>query len=89
MNFGDTNVVLRLQFPSTGLITNFGAKAEGTMAGCANFSERMRSVGLEPANKKCSYGWVNNPLKFNDLNLAKARITEAHNKFKNKPKRSS
>ena len=93
VNFGESDVILRLQFTPTGLIINLRAPAEGTKASRSGFAERMRSVGLEPANKVTSYGWLpgwaNNPLKFNEFNLALARITEAFNKFKGKPIRAT
>ncbi len=93
VNFGESDVTLRLQFNANGLITNLRALSESTNAGCAKFANRMRAVGLEPANKICSYGWMpgwyKSPLKFNDFNLALARIAEAHNKFKGLRDRSS
>jgi hypothetical protein len=85
VNFGEEDVILRLQFRPTSLITNLRARHESTKLGKEKFSARMSAHDLEIKGHG-SYGWIegwkNNGLKFNDYEIALSRIKQAYNCFK-------
>lgn len=85
VNFGENDVVIRLQFSSKGLITNLRAAEENTKMGRSKFSSRLNAVGLQALNRG-SYGWINgwknNSLDFNDYNGMLCRIHEAYKLFR-------
>jgi len=84
VQFGEDDVIIRLQFTSKNLITNLRAAAEDTTAGRNRFAERMLAVGLQPSNDG-HYGWMpawyGNRLVFDDYETVIERIKAAARHF--------
>jgi len=85
VNFGEEDVILRLQFRPTSLVTNLRARHESTKLGKEKFSARMSTYALDIKGKGAygwMPGWLNHNLKFSDYDTAVARIKQAYQCFK-------
>lgn len=85
VNFGESDVILRLQFTPKALITNLRARDENKVDSKRVFKARMSSVNLKAiGGSKYGWipGWVNNGLKFDDYSSALQRIELAFDKFR-------
>ncbi len=84
VNFGEDDVIMRLQFRSTKMVTNLRARKESTQQGKQLFSARMKELDLEIKNKG-AYGWMPNwsgqSLKFTDYSTVILRMKELLKKF--------
>jgi hypothetical protein len=84
VNFGEKDVILRLQFTPTSLVTNLRARKENKKESRDAFSIRMHEKGLTTKNRG-SYGWIEgwsgNSLAFHEYNEILGRIKTAFKRF--------
>lgn len=89
VDFGEDDVILRLQFTHKAVGTNLRARFESRKESRELFSARIKSLGLEtlgPDKYTWLGNWSGNPLKFDNYEGLLSRIQLAFEFFKKNPK---